>query len=229
VAETDIVIGFDLDGPLIDSFDAHWQVVNAVMAFYKKPALTKEELLLKTPLNYEGLYYNAGIRDNWEKTRAIYIPAFRKAIKENPPNLFSDVRETLCYLEDMARLYLVTNNNQENVSFYDSYANFLNFFYEIIFVSGGASKYEFLKYIKNKETFGGRVDKGFVFISDMPGDLIAAQEAGWLVYGIPRGYASERILKKAIKKGQGDIIKDLFELRDMFLFELPEDNYIELM
>lgn len=226
MSETNIVIGFDLDGPLIDSLDAHWQGVNAVMNFYKKPALTKKELLSKTPLSYEELYYNAGIRDAYEKLRAIYIPVFKKAIEKNPPNLFFDARESLRYLEDVARLYLVTNNDRESVDFYNSYANFLDFFYEVLVVLGGASKYEFLKYIKDKETFGGKINKKFIFITDTPGDLIAAQEAGWLVYGIPRGYASKRILKKVIKKGRGDIIKDLFELRDMFL---PEQNFMDLI
>lgn len=211
-----VIMAFDIDGCLIDSFKPHFMAFNYLIGRYGLSPLEAEEYK-KINLNYRLVYRDLGITEDLEKLNEIYWPVFNVLIRELKPPLAENAREVLYFLsQNVFRLILVTNQSEENIEFYDGYNKFLVYFNEVFYINCPLSKYEVLKNIK--DSYPDKEDIIFIFISDAPDDLEAGQEAGWNVYGLPKyGFSAAENLQAAIQPGRGALLQDIYELKEMFL------------
>lgn len=215
MVEPIVIVGFDVDGCIIDSFKPHFMAFNYLIGQYGLPPMDAEKYK-QINFDYKLVYLELGIKDEIAKLNEIYWPVFNMLIRELKPRLVPNAREVLYFLsQNISRLILITNQSEENIKFYDSYNNFLVYFNETIYVKCPLNKYEALKALKNKYNSDNII---FIFVSDAPDDLLYAQMAGWKVYGLPKySFSSEANLQAAIQRGNGGSLQDIYEFKEMFL------------
>lgn len=220
-----LTIGFDLDGTLVDSVYPHFLAVNILLQKCGKLPIKDLVVLRELNVDYKKFYQKLGIQTAVDELDKIFQPVFQLMVEEWMPLLFPEVEEVLLFLKKYgARLVLVTGQQKEIAQLYNIYSrqcsnikfDFLDFFgsRNIFFVSHGG-KESILKLIKQKE-FNPR-ENIYIYISDTPDDLLAAQRAGWKVYGVVTGFSAKENLEKVIERGNGGIIQNLLELKSMFL------------
>lgn len=213
-----LLIGFDLDGTLVDSVCPHFMAINFLLLKYEKQPIKDLSAFRELNVDFRKFYQEMGIQASIEELDKLYQPCFRMFVGEWMPALSQSVKEVLSFLRPYARLVLVTAQQAEIIQLYSVYSDFniFEFFGQdnAFLVQNSESKESILRAIRQERS---DQDNIYIYISDTPDDLIGAQKAGWKVYGIINGFSSKENLEKAIAKGNGGIIQDILELKSMFL------------
>lgn len=178
---------FDLDGTLWDSIDSVVAAWNDVLTAHPGlPRVTREQMLRTMGKNHREICEMYFTTLSMSEREAVIERCYAREVsffRENPPGLYSGVREGLVRLSSDFKLGIVSNCQRE-------YLDFVLDHYELRALVGSAICYEDTKLPKGTNVRRALAELGVstaYYIGDTLGDQNAALEAevsfGYAAYG----------------------------------------------
>lgn len=212
VSESRVVIIFDFDGTIAQTFDSAMKILDQLSVRFGHRGLKDEDIMqLRNEGKWEGLFESLGID-----------PAIIPEVVERGRSGLAEEIENIEPVEGMKRallqlkadgyeLGILTSNSRETVEKFlgNNGLDFFDFIYPEI---GLWSKDKVLvKLLQDKELKPGQT----VYVGDETRDIDAAKKAGVRVVAVSWGYNARKILKEQNPDYLVENPKDLVEILEL--------------
>ena len=201
---------FDLDGTLWDATSTvakAWQLANEELNSIKPEQISREMVVSVTGMTYDAIFeklFPYVTTDERSKFKTLFGKHELKMVSDEGGNLYEALEETLKYLKDKYRLFIVSNCQNGYIETFFSFSNLQSYFEgHQCFGTKTQPKHENIKDII--KDFGL---KNPVYVGDTLGDFEASQKAD-----VPLIFAAYGFGK--VEHGQVATIQSFSELKEL--------------